>query len=317
MAGNEIYRDNKEAVVHVRTLRSLLIVSALALAGCSGGGGGGKEVDPTEDLGLEATETTGVIRGVVVDETIVPLPGVVITLLSNGQTAESNAFGAFGFEGLEPGSYFISASKPGFKPVQQSADVEAGVEDPRVVRVMMLADPTSQPTYEVFHFQGFLECSALTGPFFWPCENYATGEPVGVDQYYVEYPVSGNASFIHVSLVWDATQAFGRNLYFNLFDGYDEYQVAEYGGGPSPLFGDANATEIADTDINEQGYLAFEVASHGERVAVPDNPVTGPGSLGAGASVKQAFDAYIVVFYGFEPPEGYNFVDDGEPKVPQ
>jgi hypothetical protein len=294
--------------VHVRTILTVLTLASIALAGCSGGGGGDKAGDdPTEDLGLEATDTTGVIRGVVVNEAIVPIPGVVVTLLSTGQTAESNDLGAFGFEGLEPGSYFLTASKPGFKPVQQSADVEAGVEDPKVVRVMMLADPTTLPTYEVFHFQGYLQCSLIagtpvTGGVFMPCDIPFYG-PVGSDKSYTTFAMNGNATWIHVSLVWTPTQAVGQNLYFNVLDNYGDYNVPAYNGGPSPLTGDANAEAIAESKINEQGEFGFEVAVFGEAGFV-------------GASVNQGFDAYIVVFHGFEPPEGYAYHLDGEPTIP-
>ena len=296
-------------------LLSLLTLAALTVAGCSGGGGR-KADDPTEELGLEATDTTGVIRGVVVDEGIRPLAGVTIALRATQLTATTNEEGAFGFEDLEPGTYFLEASKAGFKAVQQSTEVEAGVSQPPIVRVLLAADPTSLPSYEVFHFQGYLECSLLTGPFFWPCQNYATGENIGNENSYAEYQVAGNLTYLHVSMVWEPTQAFGRNLYFNVLDNYDEYQVAVFNGGPSPLFGNANASAIAQTDINEQGYFAFEAASDGEQAEVPDNPVTGPGSIGAGASLRQAFDAFIVAFYGFEPPAGYSYLEHGEPEIP-
>lgn len=293
--------------MHVRTLLTLLLLTAVAFAGCSGGGGGKPDEDPTEGLGLEATDTTGVIRGVVVSESIVPLQGVVITLLSDGQTTESNEMGAFGFEGLAPGSYFLSASRPGFKPVQQSADVEAGVADPQIVRIMLLADPTARPTYEVFHFQGYLQCSLIagtpvTGGFFMPCDVPFYG-PVGSDKSFTTFAMNGNATWIHVSLIWEPTQAVGQNLYFNVLDNYGDYNVPTFNGGPSPLTGDANATDIADSKINEQGEFGFEVSVFGEAGFV-------------GASVNQGFDAYIVVFHGFEPPEGYAYHTDGDPKVP-
>lgn len=293
----------------MRFLTPLLAALALVLAGCSGGGGKAEE-DPTAGLGLEPTATTGIIRGVVVDETITPVSKVAITIASLKRTVESNDVGAFGFEGLDPGTYFLSASKPGYKAVQQSAEVEAGVAEPKITKIQLAADPTTRPTFEVFHFQGYLECSALAGPFFQPCEVPFTDQHVGNDNYYTEFPLSGNASFIHVSMVWEATQAFGRNLYFNLFDGYDAYQVAEYNGGPSPLEGNANATALAETNINSQGYVAYEVATDGEA------PADGVPGL-AGASVKQGFDAYLVVFYGFVPPEGYAYHRDGDPKIPE
>lgn len=292
----------------MRTLLTLWTVALVALAGCSGGGSPKPDVDPTQELGLQATATTGVIRGVVVDETITPLEGVTLTIAALNRSVTSNAVGAFGFDGLEPGTYFLSASKPGYKTVQQSAEVNAGEASPAITKIQLAADPTTRPAFDVFHFQGYLECSAVTLFFFWPCEVPFVG-PVGNDHYFQRFELANNASFIHVSLVWDATQAFGQNLYFNLLDSYDEYNVAVFAGGPSPLVGDANATALAETDINAMQSFALEVASDGESL---DGQV--PSFFGA--SIRQAFDAYIVAFYGFEPPEGYAYHKDGDPQVP-
>ena len=288
--------------MHALRLTLCLALASTFLAGCSGGDASGSAADPTEDLGLEATKTTGVIRGVVVDQAIAPLAGVVVSL-SGGGNATTNADGAFGFDGLEPGTYFLTAHKPGFADVQQSADVEAGVAEPPIVKVQMVADVSTLPTYEVFAFHGYLECSFVIPGFFVPCEG------VGNDHNYASFAINGDASFIHVSLVWEATQAFGRNLYFNVLDNYDAYNVPTWNGGPSPLYGNANATAIAGSAINEQQEFILEVSSDGEGV-----PGVAPGLVGA--SLQQAFDAYVVVFHGFEPPEGYSYVEDGEPQVP-
>jgi hypothetical protein len=288
--------------VHALRLSLALALATALLAGCSGKGGAGAEADPTADLGLEATKTTGVIRGVVVDQAIAPVAGVLVSL-SGGGNATTNADGAFGFEGLEPGTYFLTAHKPGFADVQQSADVAAGVAEPPVVKVQMAADVSTLPTFDVFSFHGYLECSFVIPGFFVPCEG------VGNDHNAATFAINGEATFIHVSLVWEPTQAFGRNLYFNVLDNYDDYNVPTWNGGPSPLFGDANATAIGDSRINEQQGFTFEVSSDGEGV-----PGVAPGLVGA--SLQQAFDAYVVVFHGFAPPEGYNYVEDGEPQPP-
>jgi hypothetical protein len=57
----------------------LLVISA-TLAGCADGAPLAPADDPLDDLQLDSTADTGIIRGVVVDETIAPSAGVVITL---------------------------------------------------------------------------------------------------------------------------------------------------------------------------------------------------------------------------------------------
>ena len=135
------------------------VAIALMLAGCAEETPEPIEEDFTLEEDLEATETTGVIRGVVVDSAIVPIVGATITISTTGQSTATNEDGAFGFDGLEPGTYFFEVTKLGYAPVQQSADVEAGVAQPPVVRVQMLPDESFVDPYsEMFQYDGFYQC---------------------------------------------------------------------------------------------------------------------------------------------------------------
>src|ERR1041385_3354718 len=99
-----------------------ILLSATALAGCATKAGS----DPTDEkalegLKVEATATTGVVRGIVVDTAVRPLAGVDLALRASPTKVlhtNSSATGAFGFQGLESGTYFIKASKPGYAEVQ-------------------------------------------------------------------------------------------------------------------------------------------------------------------------------------------------------
>src|SRR5688572_18477641 len=99
--------------MHRGTTLAALLACAL-LAGCSGGGGAKGEdgLDSLDDFDdLEATDTTGVLRGVVVDASVRPLAGVDVTATGPGGqlTGTTSEAGAFGFDRLEPGTYFVSA----------------------------------------------------------------------------------------------------------------------------------------------------------------------------------------------------------------
>src|SRR5688572_1246245 len=124
------------------------LVAALALlpllAGCSG-----DEDGPEEPLA--ATATTGILRGVVVDEAIRPLLRVNVTLplpdgtVLNSTTAED---GAFAFGDLVPGGYVVQARKLGYLDTAVSVNVTAGDGDPDGVRVLMGADVLNAPFVE-------------------------------------------------------------------------------------------------------------------------------------------------------------------------
>ncbi|HJQ92779.1 MAG TPA: carboxypeptidase-like regulatory domain-containing protein, partial [Candidatus Thermoplasmatota archaeon] len=193
----------------------LVAVPAVALAGCAGGGGDGAG-DPTQDvdfddLDLQATATTGLIRGVVVDSAIRPVGDAVVELrgAETPLQTRSNAEGAFGFDQLPPGDYFLTASKPGFVQAQQATQVVAGVSDPPIVKVLLEADPSTAPYVTAYVFDGFLECSVravIIG--FAACSNGAFVN----DRFLEEYEPNGVPDHWQSEMLWESTQAFGEEL---------------------------------------------------------------------------------------------------------
>src|SRR5688572_29700093 len=136
-------------------MRAIILVALLAaatLAGCAGTPSG-----PGGDPGLQVTETTGGIRGIVVDQAVVPVEGATITL-AGGQSTATGADGLFNFTGLEPGDHFVMASKPGYLSVQQSVAVVAGVADPPIVKVLLERLTSAQPYVDFYKLEGFYEC---------------------------------------------------------------------------------------------------------------------------------------------------------------
>ena len=140
-----------------KPLLVLAVLSAALLAGCAGG-----SPDPLEDAGedapeLEVTDTTGGIRGIVVDQSIVPVAGAKV-VLSGGRNTTTDEEGLFRFTALEPGDYFVSVSKLGYTSVQQAATVEAGVADPPIVKILLTRLTTAQPYLDHYKLDGYYEC---------------------------------------------------------------------------------------------------------------------------------------------------------------
>ena len=91
-------------------MRWLALLLMATLAGCADESAPAAPDEPAFDgFDLEATDDTGIIRGVVVDQAIVPIAEATVTLQSGEQT-ESNEGGAFGFAALEPGSCLLYTS---------------------------------------------------------------------------------------------------------------------------------------------------------------------------------------------------------------
>jgi len=278
------------------------VLCATLLAGCSGKAAtDSNSLDQAaKDLDVQATATTGVIRGVVVDTAVRPVAGVHVMTQNGGKTYQANttAAGAFGFEGLPAGTYFLKTHKPGYADTQTSADVVAGVSDPAITKIQVAADASTQPSFDVFHFKGFLECNVAIPFFFFPCVNPVTGQEIGNDQFSATYNVTGNVTWVHTSLVWTPTEPVGTELYMNV--GTPQTEIVGYTGGPSPQVVDISGKDAAQF---QDGRLVLEVSGNGEQGL-------------AGAELEQDFDAYTVIFHGFAPPAGYSYWHDGEPVPP-
>lgn len=107
-----------------------------------------------------ATETTGGIRGVVVDGAIVPIAGASVSVIGTEMAATSDENGAFVFSGLDPGTYFVQATHPLYDTQQASTDVVAGVEEPKSLKIQLNRVINTEPYVAIAQFQGYISCSA-------------------------------------------------------------------------------------------------------------------------------------------------------------
>lgn len=304
-----------------------LLALALTVAGCSGSGGGSEATesggltpeqidDAAGGVDVEATATTGVIRGVVVDTGIRPIAGATVTLLVGGdsKTAQTNELGAFGFDGLAPGTYFVSATKIGFNTVQQSVDVAAGVSDPSPIRIKLQQDPALVPYYVPYDTEGYLECSTrdpINGGFSGICDNIP-GNLLPKDNNIFPLEKTGNISFVQGELVWKNTQNLGSSL--SLVLGPNSCQDIKYehtdgtrtrSDGPTPRIVNMNTEEIEANEANERGICYRVFAWFAEESG---------GNVGF--VFEQSFHIYTHMFYNFSPPAGWTFGADGHPKIP-
>jgi hypothetical protein len=318
-------------------MRFQLLAAALlvagALAGCSSKDG---RDDPGG--GLDVTPTTGGIRGLVVDQAIVPVQGARVTL-TGGANTTSGADGTFNFTGLQPGSYVLQVGKPGYLPVQATALVEANVPDPPIVKVQLQAITTAQPYVDHFKLDGFYECAQAV--FFvtdtcdweyrtaWDVANDTAGAPPtprSVLKYY-------NTQFIDVpedtfSIVqegfWEDESVHSFWIMLDavpIDSGCDCSETwGNVIGGPSPLYnrldrftptGENNTEFRADYDGNG----VFGTFPNGHTVAsrgfVPfqQAPVLESQDPNAWYSVAQNFRFTIIttLFHNTPAPEGWTF----------
>ncbi|HLF16931.1 MAG TPA: carboxypeptidase-like regulatory domain-containing protein [Candidatus Thermoplasmatota archaeon] len=333
-----------------RLLALAALLAATALAGCSGGSGGSESTTEAnfEDLGLEATETTGIIRGIVVTPAIQPIAGATVTV-TGGTTvvppATTGADGAFGFDGLEPGTYFVEAVKVGFNRIQRDVEVVAGVAEPSAVRIVLEPDANYRPYVTPHVYEGFIECTSsilvlcgaptLLGGFVCDGTQGAPTGPVCIgnvtnDRYTPTVYFDPNATMIQSEMVWETNQPLGEEMYFEMealdegcrpFEDPLESRVINSTRGPSPIVTQANATTLGYWGVGGDTcgiyYSTFSgyVGGGTDPPALPE-PVGDFGPIGAGATVEQDFTWFIHEFHGYLPPEGWQFSIDGAPPEP-
>ena len=320
----------------------LACVVALALAGCTSGEPEAQSSEgPEPDFGgVQATETTGIIRGVVVDEAIRPIQGVNVSVVQPPRTAVTDDQGAFAFDGLEPGTYFLNASKFGFTTVQTSAEVVAGEDEPPIVKMSLAAIASQQPYVDTYSFTGFLSFGASigitsVGTTIYPILSDTLGDnsiwTIQFDQ--VPFWAQGE-------LVWEHNQPAGGMLIWEMvkgnsndWRGYRETAVSpalaywnttvlaaegenvtdpeqgiayRFFGGPHPMLAPGGGI-VPERDSGHPVCTTFPTVVLGDRSLC---------SFGYGTTTQQRADAYIHNFYNFVPAEGWRFTVDGDPVVP-
>jgi hypothetical protein len=149
-----------------RRLGILFVALGLGLAGCSeeptvhgqGAAAGttpGSTQTSQEPIDVKTSSQRGGILGVVVDPAIRPLAGANVTLVGQDRNATTNANGEFGFDLLEPGTYFLQAHAAHFLVSQSSVQVEPGKT--QSVRILLESDGVPLPSHPTEKKTGFAE----------------------------------------------------------------------------------------------------------------------------------------------------------------
>lgn len=299
-----------------KTLLACFLLAAFALSGCAGGAS--PEERQAQELAedapeIEVTDSTGGIRGVVVDDAIRPIKGATVEVMSTDKVVTTSETGLFVFSGLEAGPYFVKASHPLYDVQQQSVEVIAGVADPEPVKILLTRVVEQDPYLQTIKYDGFIVCSANVDNVGYSEE---CGEGVGVpgvgriggqDNNYVQhdFTVGVGTKTIIVEQVWEPTSDAGRAFYTPVSTDWvcDPFcggnRLVEM-DGESPLRGVIDNETLESNEIvpDETIISTFTWAS------LSSNP--------AGVVLNQPFTNFVTTFHFVPAPEGWSFVN-GDP----
>ncbi len=291
---------------------AFLLLAAFLLSGCAGDPGvktlSGVDAVPE----VEATSTTGGIRGVIVDDRITPIAGAFVEVVGAGKNMTTGPDGLFVFSGLEPGSYTVKATHVLYAGAQSTADVVAGESEPRAVKIQLLRTVFASPYIDVLSYEGFVvcsvnlvvvlseECGEGVGV---PCEVPVVGctrqGGQGNNNVQFDFTVGAGARSIVVEKVWEPTSEAGKALYSPI--------STEWSCLPS-----CGGNQLASMDGESPLYALIDNATIDSNEIVPDQTVisvfTWASPSYTGAITNQQYKDFVTVFYHVPAPEGWSFV---------
>ena len=243
---------------------------------------------------LRVSDSTGAIRGLVLDPAIVPIVGADVELVGTGQSAQSNEEGAFSFDDLEPGAYFVKVTKLGYKEAQQSIEVVAGDERPPIAKVRLLPAPETLPAAVTQNWDGYLACGFGT-----PAGSANPCADLGSDNVH-NFTVDSVPDYLQVEMVWKGTNVFGDTLNIGILD-------------PNGLLSDFVGADCASpcTFRVDRETLVANLGEGFTEYTVRVFPGSGEDGSGASVVIEQGFSVYVTEFHRFEPEEDWLFVEDG------
>jgi hypothetical protein len=287
----------------LRPVALAALLLTLLFAGCADDpGADGAEPEPEAFDDVQVTDTTGAIRGIVVSEAIVPIPDVLVQLV-DGRNQTTDAEGAFVFNGLEPGDYFVTATKAGYITQQQSATVVAGDKLPPITKILLPVSTEDRPFTELYQWSGFLQCGA------WAF--VVTTNPcafTGSDNVH-DFPWSADRipDFFQAEAIFTGTQPTGNWLDFSVNDP-NGLNTSCFGvNSESPAILNNTQDAIIDCEGDKATKITLKIFP-GATEGTPPTPTI---------LANQQYDIYVQYFFGFVPRAGYTLAADGVCDIPE
>lgn len=187
------------------TARAALVVLAVWLAGCAGGGSQteASDDDQVEPPAADFSGSTGAIEGFVVDDTLLPIGNAAVSLQVSRTTAVlANATtgpdGRFVFSRVDPGTYLVTVQATGYGDGSSFVQVTAG--EAAELRVTVDDLPSNDPYVDTFIEVGILRCAFSYVAFADTCTIEAA---MGENRNQIDFNISAGHQWIIDETYWD------------------------------------------------------------------------------------------------------------------
>ena len=308
-------------------------LAMLVLSGCAASSSS-ESASGIEGVEVQATKDTGVIRGVVTDIGVRPIVGALVTLSGNDQSTTTLENGAFGFQGLDPGTYFVKVAKAGFIPGQTGVEVVAGVSDPEVKRIQLEANPATAAFIEPYSYIGYLECGVAVFYTSVGCTILGPLAELTASEGIWNIPFNVLPNHTQGELIWEQTQQAGGELIWEVVDGGTNNYCGYRETTVSPALAYINQTVMAsptpcfESGVPVEGHFLENGVSYrffggphplcklpnpNLPPPLPNNPV----KFGCGVTLEQKTQAVVHNFYNMVPNPGWRFTTDGNHPLPR
>lgn len=307
-----------------RNLAPWLLVALLA--GCTAPQTPDEDPEDPDGLlfdanGPRATSTTGIIRGVVVDERIVPIAGAEVHAGGNGVNVSATADdeGRFAFGALLPGTYFVQASSLLHEQAQTSVTVVAGDDEPPVTSLQLTRRFAQDPYVETWSFDGFIQCgydltfmsslclndyTHFVGPYTCPqCETI-------LDRRSTNFEVGAGWQTLIYEMVWEPT-AQGTSPEMRLVVSHFPRPASHWycsSSGTDPVQVRMEVGVVCEDQQDEPTLVPPEGLPNMHLFAA----VNAADGMPVAVAFSQRFTVYANQFYYGSPPEGWSFVNGDE-----
>jgi hypothetical protein len=264
-------------------------VALSLLAGCSDPPAEGTTVQLADGSAVQLSDE-GALSGVVVDEAIRPLAGVLVTVLGQGIDSVTDTGGLFLVAELAPGLYTLAANATGYLRTQTTVEVVVG--QTAKVRMVLPTDTTPQPFHVTQKFEGFNQAgNSLASQAYELFVNGTAGVPYDSCQCQFYYTVEQPADTHIVEVTWERSvdsPAAESSGYWAIWDeDGGDYQDDSCG---NPCLGRIDGFFPADSRR-----FSIDIWLDSDWV-----------------QVNQAFTVFLTLFYNGAAPADWSFVE-GDP----